>query len=181
MRQHLVMTVTGRDRTGLVEEVTGLLSEYGGNVEAGRMAKLGGEFVMLLLVTIPAKNLAALQNAVVAFGNENQDDQIEVQVRTTEATTGKEGLGTVCGLTVMGADHAGIIRDIANDLAGRSVNIVTMDTDVSAAPMSGTTLFTMSAVLTLPSGLDIVEFRESMDQLGADVGVEISVLSHSAE
>ena len=50
MQNNFVLTVTGPDRIGIVERVTGLLFERGANVETSRMARLGGEFAMLLLV-----------------------------------------------------------------------------------------------------------------------------------
>ena len=50
MRKNLVMTVTGNDRIGIVEEVTGLVLSFEGNVDASKMARLGGEFVMRLCV-----------------------------------------------------------------------------------------------------------------------------------
>ncbi|RME50099.1 MAG: transcriptional regulator, partial [Caldilineae bacterium] len=53
MRKHLVLTVTGKDRPGLVDYVTKILLEFDGNVEASRMARLGGEFAMLMMVSVP--------------------------------------------------------------------------------------------------------------------------------
>jgi glycine cleavage system transcriptional repressor len=50
MRNHLVYTLTGSDRIGIVEEVTKMLLDHGGNVETSRMVRLGGEFAMLMLV-----------------------------------------------------------------------------------------------------------------------------------
>jgi len=53
MKRNLVLTLTGPDRIGIVEKVTGLLLERGGNVETSRMARLGGEFAVLMLVSLP--------------------------------------------------------------------------------------------------------------------------------
>ena len=53
MQKNFVLTVTGPDRIGIVERVTGLLFEHGGNVETSRMARLGGEFAILMLVSMP--------------------------------------------------------------------------------------------------------------------------------
>src|SRR4051812_26945562 len=53
MQRNFVLTLTGPDRVGIVEEVTGLVLERGGNVETSRMARLGGEFAILMLVSMP--------------------------------------------------------------------------------------------------------------------------------
>ena len=42
MRTNIVFTLTGTDRIGLVNDLTELLLALDGNVEASRMARLGG-------------------------------------------------------------------------------------------------------------------------------------------
>ena len=50
MKQHLAVSAIGGDRTGMVHELTRVISECGGNISESRMASLGTEFAMLLLV-----------------------------------------------------------------------------------------------------------------------------------
>ena len=54
MSKNFVLTLTGPDRIGIVERVTRVLLDRGGNVETSRMARLGGEFAILMLVSMPA-------------------------------------------------------------------------------------------------------------------------------
>ena len=71
MQKNFVLTVTGPDRIGIVERVTGHLFAQGGNVETSRMARLGGEFAILMLVSIPEDRIAALDvdlEALAAIG-----------------------------------------------------------------------------------------------------------------
>ncbi|MCL4227694.1 MAG: hypothetical protein KJZ91_24780 [Myxococcales bacterium] len=57
MRESLVLTVIGPDRTGLVEALADRISASGGNWEASRMAQLAGQFAGILLVTVdPARS-----------------------------------------------------------------------------------------------------------------------------
>ena len=60
MKRNLVLTLTGPDRIGIVDRVTGLLLDRGGNVETSRMARLGGEFAVLMLVSLPSEHCAGL-------------------------------------------------------------------------------------------------------------------------
>src|SRR3954454_4990104 len=64
MQNNFVLTLTGPDRIGIVDRVTRLLLERGGNVETSRMARLGGEFAILMLVSIPAEHFAGLDQAL---------------------------------------------------------------------------------------------------------------------
>jgi glycine cleavage system transcriptional repressor len=49
----LALSALGRDRPGIVAEVTGVLVEHGVNVEDSRMAILRGEFAMVLVLGAP--------------------------------------------------------------------------------------------------------------------------------
>src|SRR3954468_14991001 len=64
MQKNFVLTLTGPDRIGIVDEVTGLLLDRGGNVETSRMARLGGEFAILMLVSMPESRFAGLSEGL---------------------------------------------------------------------------------------------------------------------
>ena len=66
MPKNIVLTLTGRDKVGIVENVTSVIAKRDGNVESSRMARLGGEFAMLMLVTVSDKEFA---NLIRIFSN----------------------------------------------------------------------------------------------------------------
>ncbi len=49
-KSYLVLTAVGPDRPGLVSEISSLVLAAGANLEDSRMAILGGEFALLVLV-----------------------------------------------------------------------------------------------------------------------------------
>jgi glycine cleavage system transcriptional repressor len=49
--QHLVVTASGPDRPGIVARLSKRVLDCGGNMEISRMARLAGEFSVLMLVT----------------------------------------------------------------------------------------------------------------------------------
>src|SRR3954453_12481984 len=50
-KSYLVLTAVGPDRPGLVNEISSLVLAAGANLEDSRMAILGGEFALLMLVS----------------------------------------------------------------------------------------------------------------------------------
>ena len=50
-RRYVVLTAVGPDRPGLVNQLSSLIREAGASIEDSRMAILGGEFAMILLVS----------------------------------------------------------------------------------------------------------------------------------
>src|SRR3982751_6648844 len=67
MQKKFILTLTGPDRIGFVEKVTGLLFERGGNVETSRMTRLGGEFAMLMLVSMPPDRVAGVNDVLAGL------------------------------------------------------------------------------------------------------------------
>jgi glycine cleavage system transcriptional repressor len=172
MRKNLVLTVTGNDRVGIVKEVTRLILQYQGNVDSSRMARLGGEFAMLALVSMPAEQFEPLRKGLQGLRAEGY----EVTTRETERGYSRRYVGWLPYLvTVNGADHEGIIHDITQHLADHGVNIETMDTGMVPAPMSGTMLFTMTAVVVAPPELSYYALREELEDVGNSLNVDTEV------
>jgi glycine cleavage system transcriptional repressor len=171
VRKQLVLTASGRDRVGIVDELADLIVRHEGNVESSRMVRLGGDFAMLMFVTAPEETIESLRSSLAEIHYARYD----IQTRLSEVADPEESSAVPCGITVEGADHMGIIHQVARYLAEQGINIETMTTDVMAAPMSGTPLFTMSAVVRVPPRLDIEDLREALDFIGNEVGVATSV------
>src|SRR3954463_6083655 len=70
MQRNFILTLTGPDRIGIVDEVTGLLLDRGGNVETSRMARLGGEFAVLMLVSMPEERFPGLDEGWEALASQ---------------------------------------------------------------------------------------------------------------
>jgi glycine cleavage system regulatory protein len=60
MNQHLVLTVIGDDRPGLVGELSAAISKHGGNWLESSMAQLAGKFAGIVEVSVDAAQADAL-------------------------------------------------------------------------------------------------------------------------
>lgn len=175
MRTGIVFTLTGPDRVGIVEEVTGVVLGLGGNVEASRMARLGGEFAILMLVSLPAARAGGVDAAFeqLAAGG------YRVSVTTTDRATAEAHRGWLrYQIEVHGADHEGIIHEIARGLSQRGINIESADTGTTRAPVSGTPLFSMTALVAVPPDLPEAEWTKELREAGyqANVGITVSAV-----
>ncbi|MGD8440803.1 MAG: ACT domain-containing protein [Holophagae bacterium] len=177
MRKQLVLTAVGRDRTGVVEEFTKLILHYDGNIEASRMVRLGGDFAMLMFVSAPEDRVIELRRAV----DELHYTKFDVLTRMSEASDDVDDEhDSRCTITVLGADHMGIINQVARYLTEQGIHLESMHTEVSAAPMSGTPLFTMSAEVVVPARLALDDLREAMEFIGDEMGVDTKVFEKTA-
>lgn len=147
MRTNIVFTLTGADRVGIVDEVTQVLFNLGGNVETSRMARLGGEFAILMLVALPSEQLGNLDKNIqhlVAQG-------YKVTTVQTELTYAEAHAGwRPYQIHVQGADHEGLIHEIAHVLSQSGISIEAMETGTVRAANSGLVLFTLDAQVIVP-------------------------------
>ena len=48
----LIISAVGSDRSGIVSEISGIITSHGGNVEESRMSRLGSDFAIIMLVSV---------------------------------------------------------------------------------------------------------------------------------
>ncbi len=172
MRKNIVFTLTGSDRIGIVEAVTKLLLEHGGNVETSRMVRLGGEFAMLVLVSMPAEEVESLEKVVDSLAAQGY----KVTSSQTEQSYADKFPGWLpYQIEVLGTDHEGIIHQVALYLSQCGINIESLDTGISHAPMSGTPLFNMKAQVMVPPNLSGKDWMPGLDEIGHQQNVDINV------
>lgn len=172
MPKRFVLSLTGSDRIGVVEHVTELILECGGDVQASRMARLGGEFAMLLLVSIPDTEAGTLSNKVETLSGEG----FKVTFTETEwGVAARRGDWMPYQIEVRGANHEGIIHEIAEHLSEQGINIESIETNVVPAPMSGAPLFTMDAIVVVPPGLPKSKWQDELEEVSDRLNVEVEM------
>ncbi len=174
MSKQFVLTLTGTDRIGLVEHVTELILECDGDVQASRMARLGGEFAMLMLVSIPDEKREQLSDNVKTL----VDEGFQVLVTETEPEVALERKDWLpYQIQVRGANQEGIIHEIAEHLSAQGVTIESIDSDTVPAPMSGTPIFTMDATVLLPPGMSGETLRDELDEIANGLNVDLEMFA----
>jgi len=169
MRETLVFTVQGPDRTGLVEAIADRIAASGGNWEASHMARLAGQFAGIVLVTVERERIDAVASALRGLSVHG----LEVTARVSAPPAAAPGSRVRLELT--GNDRPGIVRDVSRVLAERAVNVEELESSVASAPMSGAPLFTARAVLHVPPQLTLGELRASLERLAGELMVDLSV------
>lgn len=174
MDQSLVMTVIGEDRPGLVEMLARTVAENDGNWLESRMSHLGGKFAGILQVSVPEGKVAALLETLgklEAQGLRVTSEQSAVPQETVQPLR----------LELVGADHIGIVRDIAALLARLQINVEEFTTDCEPAPMSGQMLFRATALLHLPPDMTVDNLHAELEDLAHDLLVDINLPDAAVE
>jgi glycine cleavage system regulatory protein len=165
----LVLTVIGSDRPGLVELVARIVAAHGGNWLESRMSRLGGEFAGIIRVEIAAASEAALAKELSGLGSQG----LTVVCRSTGGEPAPAR--RFAALDLVGHDRPGIVRDISQALARAGANVEELTTSCESAPMSGEPLFKAAIKIGLPEGCDVVNIRRELEQIAANLLVDISL------
>ncbi|HJP32520.1 MAG TPA: ACT domain-containing protein [Candidatus Latescibacteria bacterium] len=169
MNASLVMTVIGDDRPGLVESVSQAVAAHGGSWQESRMARLAGKFAGVLRIEVAEEQARDLEVALRELASAG------LHIIVESGTQDAEGVTRDLSLELIGGDRPGIVRDISHTLAERGVNIEELATESVDAPMSGGLLFKATARVRLPPDVSIDDLRQSLEALGHDLMVEISL------
>ena len=170
MNEQLGRTVIARDRPGIIRALSEAIASHSGNWVDSSMARLGGEFAGILLISVPAASVAPLETALTALGT----DGIDVTVRRATSTA-PPLKGRRIYIELTGADHAGIISEVSAEIARLGASVEELTTRVFPGSMSGTQMFEAHLDLVLPDGLNQEEVREKLEDIADDLMVEIEV------
>ena len=171
-RVYMVVTAIGHDKRGTVEKITDVAVRHHANIEESKMARLGGEFAVIMLISLLAENADRIKND---FKN-LEIRGLTVNCRETDFSRLQKFKGYVpYEISVIGADHEGIVNRVARYLAAEQINIEEMETTVTNAPNTGTPLFSMSARVQAPPKLSLGQLRKKLVSVGDELDVDIDV------
>lgn len=173
-RAKFLLMGSGRDRLGIVKDVTGVIYSLNGNVLDSRMTKLAGEFGLMMLVTIPTDNIEATKRML-----ESKVQQYGFQLNTKEVTESQSAFKVEdhynCSVVLQGADHPGILHHLTHFLTYVGVNISTMHTTHEIAPMGGSVLFRLEAEVQVPSLISFDNLANKLADIEQKEGVSITL------
>lgn len=125
MKQWFMLTVVGRDQPGIVSGLTEALYKAGANLGEASMARLGGNFTIMLMVETETDE-AALRRQIDPFVRAKQ---LHVHIDRIEGRLHQHVTPNV-QIAVHGADRPGIVAQVTAALASAGLNILDLDSDV---------------------------------------------------
>jgi len=171
----LVLTLLGKDRPGLVESIAQVVAEHGANWVESQMAHLAGQFAGILRVEVPQDQADRLTSALRKLDDSNLNLVIHADGIDASLTDRPPSDVPLVRLELVGQDRPGIVREITHILATAGVNVEEFSTERTAAPTTGQLLFEATAQLRIPSSVSQSDLRHQLEQLAADLMVEITL------
>jgi glycine cleavage system transcriptional repressor len=160
-REYVVVTAMGPDRVGIVRDLSAAVVRLGGNIEQSKMAVLGGDFAVIMLVSGKQEVLRRLCDSVGPLGAEMG---LRLEARVTRPKTPPEG-GRLYRVETVSLDAPGIVHAVAEILRRNGANIQELDTETTSAPWTGAIMFRMRARVLVPAGTSMAALRRELEEL----------------
>lgn len=170
MSTSIVLTVVSDDHPGIVESLSQVLAEHGGNWAESSMMSLAGKFAGIVLAQVPSDRAEAFLEALE--GLEAQGMHIVAQRSDAESTADRTSEHTI---ELVGQDHPGIVHDITEVLSRHGINVQELETTVQSASMSGESLFIAHARIHIPADVSLEQLQDEMEELANELMVDISL------
>ena len=167
----LILTVIGDDRPGLIEKLASTISRHDGNWLESSMSHLAGKFAGIVSIEIPKSRIAALEQALANLPDLRVTAEVSAPAEVEQTPVSLRRLK----LALIGHDRIGIVREVSQTLARHAINVESLSTHTSSAPMSAAILFHANAELTASPSLDVRELTADLELLSNDLMVDITL------
>lgn len=176
MKHWCILSAIGRDRPGLVADLSQLIFDCDANLEDSRMTILGADFAVILLCSTDASDGA--DRIVVGAKRLERDHGLTILVRSLdgEPRPAVPAPGTrLYHVRAAGEDRAGIVASICRVLADRAVNIADLATRSRPGP-GGSPHYEMTIGAEVPENIDTRELREALEREGDRLVIDVSIM-----
>jgi glycine cleavage system transcriptional repressor len=157
------VSVVGRDRPGIVADVSGRLLDLGVNVEDAVTSLLSGHFALMLVCSAPRWATADdLRLNLRALPGDLHTAVWEVSRRLERSHPSHV-------VTVYGPDRSGIVHQVASALAGRGVNICDMTCRLGGG------VYALTLEVELPAALEPERLEADLREAVVSLGLEVTL------
>ena len=167
-----IISITSRDRIGIVYEISGALAELTGNIADSRQSVMCGYYTMIMRASFPAAVTRQTIEAKLAEVDQKSPTPLNILVNPIE-----EPLPTQNNpenryvLTASGADQIGFVARVASFCVKHQINILDLSTTLSQGE------FVMMLEVDLNRCESISAVREALVDFGKEHGLRV-VLQH---
>lgn len=172
--KHFVISAVGKDRPGIVNDLSKSILDAGCNVEDSRMTVLGGEFALIVLVSGSWSAVAKLESQISVLAKKLD---LVATAKYTEPRAVRADM-VPYQVDVVSMDQPGIVHDIADFFASRAINIEELTSWTYPAAHTGTPMFSLNMTISIPAKTHIGQLRDDFmkfcDELNLDATLEPS-------
>ncbi len=174
MKTYFILSAIGKDRPGIVADVSEVIYGCGGNIEDSSMTLLRNHFALLLLFSTEREEVnQKLSSDLKRLEWEKKLSVFFSPVTFEEPHPETKRESDRFKITTSGIDHAGIVFKVCRLLADRGINIIDMKTHRLISAESGTPIFEMDIDVEAPRSESEEGLRKDLHQLADELRIDL--------
>ena len=128
--KQLVITILGKDRPGLVEDISSVVLKNHGNWLCSNLSHLLGHFAGIIQLEVAEEHFQELQNALTAL------PKLEVRIEAGNTEIEPSPREQI-NLVITGNDRPGIVQELASVIRHKGASITHLNSRQQSAPNWG--------------------------------------------
>ena|SRR5881394_1613646 len=169
---HAILTAIGADRPALVDEVSEFIFQRGGNIEDSRMVNLRGQFAIMVLIGAPEPTIARLKSELWQL---QQQSNLQIELRPASEARSASAQAIPYRLTATAIDQPGLVHRLSHLLRACDVNIESLETHLKPAPITGTPMFEMELIISIPKSTPIAKVKEQISATCGELNIDFEL------
>ncbi len=163
--QAMVLSVIGKDKPGLVDEIATVVRKVEGNWLKSSFCQLSGHFAGFVEIMLPEDKHEQLVQICQNLSS--------LQITPLPAHKVNTGIDKTITFAVTGNDRRGIVSDVTSCLKGFNLNILELHTSCDSAPNWGSQLFSATMVIEAPQEFEASKIIEAVENIADDLMVDL--------
>lgn len=172
----ILITVSGKDKPGIIAKVSGLLFARGCNLEDVSMTLLEGQFAMMMTACLPTPTAVTrvLQGLELLKEAPWFLDCHMTELKGSVRHGKKHSKGSLpYMLTAFGKDRTGIVYEVSRALAGMHVNITDLDSRILGK--GAKTTYAMLLEVDVPDKGALARLKTLLPRVAKKLKIEIQL------
>jgi predicted amino acid-binding ACT domain protein len=171
-RMEYIISITSRDRVGLIHDVSSAISYLSGDLADMRQQVLHGYLTMIMYVSFPANvETEEINRRLIAAGTDDAAIEVSIKVLKKSQIDSSDSIENCYVLTAEGEDRIGFVATVTKFCKDNDINIVDLSTTVSGDR------YIMILFVDMSKCSSMDEIRSRLDRFADDTDLNM-VLQH---
>lgn len=170
MNKYMILFAVGKNRLGIVEEVSSYLFERNANIIDSRMVVMGGHFTITCLFSCSSVELGSIKSDMKNLNDFGLATSL-YEADNPDSMQTEDSLPL--NLEVISMDHPGIVQNIVHILKNNNVCILSLDTELKAMPHTGSPMFDLNLEASVPAKQSISKVKDELNDIASDMNLDM--------
>ena len=127
---------------------------------------------MMVLIGAAEQTISRLRSEIWQL---QQQSGLQIELRPATAATGASAQAIPYRLTATAIDQPGLVHRLSHLLRAANVNIESLETHLKPAPITGTPMFEMELIISVPRSTSIAKLREQVEGMCGELNIDFEL------